>query len=156
MVGLKSCFQVRRQILTLAAFLLFAGMTPGLAQRGGPVEPGPTVAGHWAGKMVLVLSASKREVPVPLDFKLTQDGTTVGGSLTYTNPNDASVHTIDVKGIEEGGKLNLTFDFSDREHCRFHLTIVGDTLNGELFNYHDNPRSWGADETGAVTLNKSA
>ena len=29
--------------------------------------------------MVLILKASKREVPVPLDFKLTQDGNTVTG-----------------------------------------------------------------------------
>lgn len=121
-----------------------------------PPPPGPPVAGHWSGQMVLILKASKREVPVPLDFKLTQDGNTVTGLLTYTSSVDHTVKTREVRGIEEEGKLNLLWDFNEREHCRLHLTIDGDTLNGELFNFHDNPRSWGADETGPVTLKRAS
>jgi hypothetical protein len=104
--------------------------------------------------MIIILKASKREITIPLDIKLTQQGTIVSGNLTYINNGESK--TVEVKGIEEEGNLNLLLDFSPVEHCRFHLTVVGDTLNGELFNFHDNPRSWGSDETGPVTLKRAA
>jgi hypothetical protein len=125
-----------------------------VAAQRAMVEPGPSVAGHWTGKMVFI-TTSKREVSAPIDFELSQSGDDVSGELTYTRMADNTVHTVHVKGVEEEGKLNLTWDFSDREHCRFHLTLVGDTLNGELFNYHDNPGSWRADATGPVTLSRA-
>ena len=124
-----------------------------VAQRGGlqPQPAGPSVAGHWVGKITMVLAASKREVSLPVDFVLEQDGNNVTGKLSMTRGNS----TIPVKGIEENGKLNLLWDFNEAEHCRLHLTIEGDTLSGNLYNFHDNPQKWDVDETGEVTLNRA-
>jgi hypothetical protein len=124
-----------------------------VAQRGGlqPQPPGPSVAGHWAGEIKMVLSASKREVTLPVEFVLEQDTNNVTGKLIMSKGNRA----IPVKGIEENGKLNLLWDFNEAEHCRLHLTLDGNSLNGPLFNFHDNPQQWDVDESGEVTLNRT-
>ncbi len=135
------------------AFLLMAMAATTLwAQVAGlqPQPTGPTVTGHWTGKMTMVLAASKREVTLPIDLLLEQDGNNVTGKLTMRGPR-----AIPVKGIEENGKLNLLWDFNEAEHCRLHLQIEGDTLSGNLYNYHDNPQKWDVDETGEVALNRT-
>ena len=75
-----------------------------LAQAGGlqPQPPGPSVARHWTGKMTMILAASKREVTLPIDLVLEQDGNNVTGKFTMRGNR-----TIPAKGIEENGKLNL-------------------------------------------------
>jgi hypothetical protein len=133
-------------ILGLALATMFAQAPGGLQ----PQPPGPGVAGHWTGKMTMILAASKREVTLPLDLELEQNGNNVTGKLLMRGNR-----TIPARGIEENGKLNLLFDFNEAEHCRLHLTIEGETLNGSLFNYHDNPQKWDVDETGSVALTRS-
>jgi len=100
--------------------------------------------------MTMVLAASKREVTLPIDLFLEQDGNNVTGKLTMRGNR-----TIPAKGIEENGKLNLLWDFNEAEHCRLHLTIDGDTLSGSLYNFHDNPQKWDVDETGSIALNRA-
>lgn len=137
----------------MRAFMLISvAATALLPQVGGlqPQPPGPGVAGHWTGKMTMVLAASRREVTLPLDLVLEQDGNNVTGKLTMRGNR-----TIPVKGIEENGKLNVLWDFNDAEHCRLHLAINGDNLNGSLYNFHDNPQKWDVDETGNVALNRA-
>jgi hypothetical protein len=130
-------------LLALAALTL-------MGQALQPQPPGSSVAGHWTGKMTMILAASKREVTLPLDFVFEQDGNNVKGTLTMRGNK-----TLPAKGIEENGKLNLLFDFNESEHCRFHLTVDGDTMSGPLFNFHDNPQKWDVDETGTVTLTRA-
>jgi hypothetical protein len=137
-----------------ASLFVSLAIGPLLAQRGGPVAPGPSVAGHWAGKMVMVLVASKREVTIGLDFTLEETGNTVSGALTYITPGSTTPHIVPIKGIEEEGKLNILWDFSDVEHCRLHLAVDNDKLTGNLVNSRDNPRLLGNDGIGEVTLNK--
>src|ERR1700749_179021 len=83
------------------------------AQAGGlqPQPPGPSVAGHWTGKMTMILAASKREVTLPIDLVLEQDGNNVTGKLIMRGNR-----TIPAKGIEENEKLNLLWDFNEAEH----------------------------------------
>ena len=135
--------------------LIALAATLSLAQKGGipPQPPGPSVAGHWTGKITMILAASKREVTLPVNFQLEQaaNANIVTGNLTMGRGNTS----IPVKGIEENGKLNLVWDFSDNEHCRLHLTLEGDALSGNLYNFHDNPQKWDVDETGQVTLSRA-
>lgn len=133
-----------------AAFVLFVAAMTLAGQPLQTLPPGPSVAGHWTGKMTMVLAASKREVTLPIDLLLEQNGNNVTGKLGMRGGR-----TIDAKGIEENGKLNLLFDFSEAEHCRLHLTLDGDSLSGNLFNFHDNPQKWDVDETGTMTLNRT-
>ena len=126
----------------------------GASQKGEPIAPGAPVAGHWAGNFVMEMAATKRQVQIKLDFVLEQDGNKVRGTLNYITPAGGPPHAVPVEGIEEQGQLTLRWDFTEVEHCRLHLAIDGDTLNGTMLNFRDNPHNWGNDASGVVALTR--